>query len=156
MTKNVLITAFTGVLALTGIILSGSPTHAAEDCLAAPNSPAPPGSHWYYRSERSTQRKCWYMRSEDQQARAVSSKIEPVAKSSAVSRTSTTLAEKRSTSAPIERTRTPPAADGDKERAVSSVSEKTEPVAIADAAARVASGQTVSVDFPPMPAGGKR
>lgn len=34
----------------------------AEDCLAAPNSPAPKGSHWYYHLNRATQGKCWYVR----------------------------------------------------------------------------------------------
>jgi hypothetical protein len=33
-----------------------------DNCLAAPNSPAPQGSHWYYRLDRATQRKCWYVR----------------------------------------------------------------------------------------------
>jgi hypothetical protein len=32
---------------------------AAETCIAAPTQPAPQGSHWYYRLERATQRKCW-------------------------------------------------------------------------------------------------
>ncbi|HEY2533602.1 MAG TPA: hypothetical protein VGJ20_37690, partial [Xanthobacteraceae bacterium] len=34
----------------------------ADDCLAAPNSPAPLGSHWYYHTDRADQRKCWYLR----------------------------------------------------------------------------------------------
>ena len=41
---------------------SPSPTARADDCLAAPNSPAPQGSHWYYRLDWATQRKCWYVR----------------------------------------------------------------------------------------------
>jgi hypothetical protein len=42
----------------------GAPTSSAraEDCLAAPNSPAPNGSWWYYRLDLPTQRKCWYLR----------------------------------------------------------------------------------------------
>jgi len=45
----------------------GVPANAvrADDCLAAPNSPAPPGSHWYYRLDWATQRKCWYVRAGD-------------------------------------------------------------------------------------------
>jgi hypothetical protein len=38
----------------------------AEDCLAAPNSPAPQGIHWYYRLDWATQRKCWYTRAAGQ------------------------------------------------------------------------------------------
>jgi hypothetical protein len=39
------------------------PTAAAraEDCLAAPNSPAREGTRWLYRLDRATQHKCWYM-----------------------------------------------------------------------------------------------
>jgi hypothetical protein len=35
----------------------------ADECRAAPNSPAPKGSHWYYHLNRTTQQKCWYIRS---------------------------------------------------------------------------------------------
>jgi hypothetical protein len=38
----------------------------AADCLAAPNSPAPLGSHWYYRLDWATQHKCWYVRAFNQ------------------------------------------------------------------------------------------
>jgi hypothetical protein len=34
----------------------------ADDCLAAPNSTAPKGSHWYYHINRATRQKCWYVR----------------------------------------------------------------------------------------------
>jgi hypothetical protein len=40
----------------------------ADDCLAQPDSSAPEGSHWYYHTDRATQRKCWYLRASDQQA----------------------------------------------------------------------------------------
>ena len=40
----------------------------ASDCLAAPNSPAPKGSHWYYHLNRETQQKCWYVRSSEKQS----------------------------------------------------------------------------------------
>jgi hypothetical protein len=54
-------------------IISGVTTAAhldlarADDCLAAPNSPAPKGSHWYYHLNRATQQKCWYVRSVERQ-----------------------------------------------------------------------------------------
>lgn len=40
------------------------PTGAARaaDCLTAPGSAASPDSHWYYHTDRTTQRKCWYLR----------------------------------------------------------------------------------------------
>jgi hypothetical protein len=37
----------------------------AVDCLTAPNSPAPPNSHWYYRTDRTQQRKCWHLGTDD-------------------------------------------------------------------------------------------
>ena len=40
-------------------------TARADHCLAAPNSAAPQGSHWYYRLDWQTQRKCWYVRAGD-------------------------------------------------------------------------------------------
>jgi hypothetical protein len=43
-------------------------TARADHCLAAPNSPAPLGSHWYYRLDWQTQRKCWYFRAPGERA----------------------------------------------------------------------------------------
>jgi len=40
--------------------------NAAASCLAAPNAPAPQGSHWYYRLERPSLRKCWRLVQKDQ------------------------------------------------------------------------------------------
>jgi hypothetical protein len=46
----------------------GVPTNTAraDDCLIAPNSPAPAGSHWYFRTDRAKQRNCWYLHAPDQ------------------------------------------------------------------------------------------
>jgi hypothetical protein len=33
----------------------------AEDCLVGPNAQSPQGQHWYYRIDRATHRKCWYL-----------------------------------------------------------------------------------------------
>jgi hypothetical protein len=41
-------------------------TASADDCLGAPNSPAPAGSHWYFRPDRAKQRNCWYLHALDQ------------------------------------------------------------------------------------------
>ena len=37
-------------------------TLRADECLSEPDSPSPQGTHWYYRLDLSTQRKCWYLR----------------------------------------------------------------------------------------------
>lgn len=34
---------------------------AANECLASPKGETPKGSHWYYRLEKGTKRKCWYL-----------------------------------------------------------------------------------------------
>ena len=41
----------------------GAPTAPAraDDCLTAPRSAAPNGSHWYYHTDRANQRKCWFL-----------------------------------------------------------------------------------------------
>src|SRR5262249_48911387 len=46
------------------LLVSGVPdnTARADHCLAAPNSLAPQGRHWYYRLNWATQHKCWYLR----------------------------------------------------------------------------------------------
>jgi len=33
----------------------------ASDCLAAPNRTPAEGEHWYYRTNRETNQKCWYL-----------------------------------------------------------------------------------------------
>ncbi|WP_424631902.1 hypothetical protein [Bradyrhizobium sp. SYSU BS000235] len=34
---------------------------SADQCLAAPKGETPKGAHWYYRLEKGTKRKCWYL-----------------------------------------------------------------------------------------------
>ncbi len=52
-----------------GAAATGLPDHtakAADGCLTEPKDATPQGKHWYYRSERGTGRKCWYLRGEDE------------------------------------------------------------------------------------------
>ena len=44
--------------------VSARGVHAAP-CNAKPNSPAPEGQHWYYRTDRVFGRKCWFLGPED-------------------------------------------------------------------------------------------
>ena len=50
--------------ALLGALAPTNAAHAAATCNAAPKSPPPQGSHWYYRTDRTLGRKCWYLASE--------------------------------------------------------------------------------------------
>jgi hypothetical protein len=66
MSKRIISGISIGVLAATivlGTSLLGTsePTRAADDCLAAPNRAPAPGGHWYYRLDRASDRKCWYL-----------------------------------------------------------------------------------------------
>jgi hypothetical protein len=55
-------TVFATVLAGTGLMSAGSaPARAADDCLSAPKHETSAGGHWYYRVDRQSQRKCWYL-----------------------------------------------------------------------------------------------
>src|SRR5271167_4802398 len=68
---------FRSIALVAALLISGvgvtvpSATARADDCLIAPNSAAPQGSHWYYRLDRATQRKCWYVRAPGQPAQQV-------------------------------------------------------------------------------------
>jgi hypothetical protein len=45
----------------------------ADECLARPGATAPKGSHWFYRIERKSNRRCWYLGSASQKVRPASS-----------------------------------------------------------------------------------
>lgn len=45
---------------------------AADQCLAKPKGPPPSGKHWYYQTNRTTKRKCWFLA--DEGAKVVSTK----------------------------------------------------------------------------------
>lgn len=51
-----------GNLATIGLSpVAAEPANTADECLAAPNTETPKGSHWFYRLEKGTKRKCWYL-----------------------------------------------------------------------------------------------
>ena len=39
----------------------GKAQSKADECLGRPGATAPKGSHWYYRLERPSGRRCWYL-----------------------------------------------------------------------------------------------
>src|SRR5882757_6837413 len=55
-------------LALSTLSAVSAPARAAETCLAAPKGAAPQGSHWYYRVDQTSQRKCWRLVQQDRKA----------------------------------------------------------------------------------------
>lgn len=58
-------------LVVLGTMLPGAPARAEDDCVAKPNAPAPAGQHWWYRTDRATKRKCWFLGPQDKEAAAL-------------------------------------------------------------------------------------
>jgi hypothetical protein len=44
------------------LALGAGTASAAVECLTEPNRDPPEGSHWFYRVDRATDRRCWYLR----------------------------------------------------------------------------------------------
>jgi len=55
------------VMSGPNLAMPANPANAA-DCRSGPSSPAPAGTHWYYRLDWETQRKCWYVRAPGRRA----------------------------------------------------------------------------------------
>src|SRR5450631_4036052 len=81
---------FTALYAmLVVILLSSGPARAADDCLVAPNSQPPLGSHWYYHIDGAERRHCWYLGPESQKVHRAEPEVQPAARSVAPVRTET-------------------------------------------------------------------
>jgi hypothetical protein len=59
MKKRMSLAVFASLLAVPLTMMPGRA--APEGCLAGPDRQPPEGSHWYYRLDRETHRKCWYL-----------------------------------------------------------------------------------------------
>jgi hypothetical protein len=44
---------------------------AADACIVKPNAEPPQGQHWYYRTNRETNRQCWYLGSDGAASRNI-------------------------------------------------------------------------------------
>jgi hypothetical protein len=76
--------AVVAALLMSGVCVGVPNSARAEDCLTAPDSSAPQGSHWYYHIDRASQRKCWHFRAPSdpaQDATAAKSEAAPSAQS---------------------------------------------------------------------------
>ena len=72
-----MIAAVVGSLTITMLLMPGGPALAAETCIAAPTSSAPPGSHWFYRVDHASQRKCWHLAQADRRTQSTASRAAP-------------------------------------------------------------------------------
>jgi len=71
------IAALAASLSIFSLLPVSSPAGAAESCLAAPKSAASAGSHWFYRLDRATQRKCWRLVQQDKKAPGATARTAP-------------------------------------------------------------------------------
>lgn len=62
---------------LCAVSIPSGAARAAENCLSAPQGAAPAGSHWRYRTDRASQRKCWYLSQEGRKAPRMAQSREP-------------------------------------------------------------------------------
>lgn len=61
--KLTLVPSVALALVSTSWVISTETIRASEKCLTAPNAPAARDQHWYYRTDRATNRQCWYLAS---------------------------------------------------------------------------------------------
>jgi hypothetical protein len=97
------------LLALAVMISAADCAHAAGDCVAAPGSQAPQGSHWYYRTDHATGRRCWYVSPESRKGHGqvpqnLGARAQPSAESLA---TSDTVGDPLTPTTQIEQSATP-------------------------------------------------
>ena len=62
---------------------SGSAATAADECLASPKATTPAGAHWYYRIEKGTKRKCWYLGDAGGKTKKATATTEPTSSNTA-------------------------------------------------------------------------
>src|SRR5690348_6211624 len=72
-TARFISTIFASIIA--GAPLATISSGEAEDCLSAPSGVSPQGQHWFYRLEKDTKRKCWYLRAAGDKVAAPHSKV---------------------------------------------------------------------------------
>ncbi len=64
--RSVLFVVLVASTALTGLSSFGG----TSECRASPGPPAPQGTHWYYRVDRTNNRHCWYLQPAGMQVRS--------------------------------------------------------------------------------------
>jgi hypothetical protein len=75
-----LVAAVVAGLALTATSASAAPD--GDECLAKPKGVAPAGKHWYYQTNRTIQRKCWYLGDDGEKVVAAAPRKQPVSATS--------------------------------------------------------------------------
>jgi hypothetical protein len=84
------------------LLLAGRTSRAADECITEPNTAAPQGNHWYYRTDPTTQRQCWYLKPEGEKVRARAEQPTAAARSSPGPKLVSTPNSRLSEPAPVE------------------------------------------------------
>src|SRR5262249_5782949 len=58
-------------------LMSAASVRAETECLGAPKGASPEGRHWYYRADKSTGKRCWYLGQKIKKTRQASSSPAP-------------------------------------------------------------------------------
>ncbi len=88
MSNRTAVVAFAVITGCVSIFITASSLRAApatpeaagsapDECLAAPKTTTPAGAHWYYRTEKGTKRKCWYLADEGARTKKTTAITEP-------------------------------------------------------------------------------
>lgn len=84
-----------GVALVWGVVFAvPTDTARADECLTAPKSPTPKGGHWYYRTDRVKNRKCWFLRLPAEPAQQPAAEAKATAKAASASVTRAAVPEK--------------------------------------------------------------
>src|SRR5262249_27372986 len=60
-TRLILVVPTIFATCIVAVSLNMTSAVAVDECLAAPNATAPEGRHWYYRANKTTGNRCWYL-----------------------------------------------------------------------------------------------
>src|SRR5262245_8227984 len=72
---------------VVAVCLKTTSAGAVDQCLTAPNATAPAGRHWYYRANKTTGIRCWYLAEKAKKVRSETSPIPVPARGAAASPT---------------------------------------------------------------------
>ena len=74
-TRLILVVPTVFAICVVAVSLKTTSADAVDQCLAAPNATSPAGKHWYYRLNKTTGIRCWYLAEKTKKVRSETSPI---------------------------------------------------------------------------------
>ena len=74
-TRLILVVPTVFAICVVAVSLKTTSAGAVDQCLAAPNATSPAGKHWYYRLNKTTGIRCWYLAEKAKKVRSETSPI---------------------------------------------------------------------------------